>query len=231
MYSINSPQISQYEISYMDGKYFCLQDSMLMFLKRLILFSMLMPFALFARAEAHHLSGEVKVEGGKNLKNLIVYLEPAEPSKIRHDPVLHKIMQKGRKFSPDLIVLSPGDKVQFLNDEDREIDHNIYSLSKLKNFDLGLGEKGSILEVTVDNNGSGNFYCSVHKLMEGRLVSLNTRYFVVLEKPGSFILPNVPPGNWIVKIFVSHRRYKSTPINISLTDSSHEAVELKVVKK
>lgn len=202
-----------------------------MSLKRLILFSLLLPFALFAIAEAHHISGEVKVEGDKNLKNLIVYLEPAEPSKTRHKPVLHKIMQKGRRFNPNLIVVSPGDKVQFLNDEDREIDHNIYSLSKLKNFDLGLGEKGSVLEVTVDKNGSGNFYCSVHKLMEGRLVSLNTRHFVVLEKPGSFILPNVPPGNWVVKMFVSHRRYKSNPINISVSDSSHEAIELKVVKK
>ena len=202
-----------------------------MFLKRLILFSVFLSFALFAKVEAHHISGEVKVEGGKNLKNLIVYLVPAKPSNIQQDPVVHKIMQKGRRFSPDLIVVSPGDKVQFLNDEDREIDHNIYSLSKLKNFDLGLGEKGSVLEVTVDKNGSGNFYCSVHKLMEGRLVSLNTRHFVVLEKPGSFILPNIPPGNWTVKMFVSHRRYKSTPINISVTDSSHEAVELEVVKK
>jgi plastocyanin len=202
-----------------------------MFLKRLILLSVFLPFALFARAEAHHISGEVKVEGDKNLKNLIVYLEPADSSKTQRDPVVHKIMQKGRRFSPDLIVVSPGDKVQFLNDEDREIDHNIYSLSKLKNFDLGLGEKGSVLEVKVDKNGSGNFYCSVHKLMEGRLVSLNTRHFIVLEKPGSFILSNVPPGNWVLKMFVSHRRYKFTPINISVTGSSHEAVELKVVKK
>ncbi len=202
-----------------------------MFLKRLILFSVLIPLALYASADAHHISGEVKVEGDKNLKNLIVYLEPADSSKTQYEPVVHKIMQKGRRFSPDLIVVSPGDKVQFLNDEDREIDHNIYSLSKLKSFDLGLGEKGSVLEVSVDKNGSGNFYCSVHKLMEGRLVSLNTRHFVVLEKPGSFILPNIPPGKWIVKMFVSHRRYKSAPLNISVTDSSHEAVELKVVKK
>lgn len=202
-----------------------------MFLKKLILFSVFIPLAFYASAEAHHISGEVKVEGDKNLKNLIVYLEPEGPSTTQYEPVVHKIMQKGRRFSPDLIVVSPGDKVQFLNDEDREIDHNIYSLSKLKNFDLGLGEKGSVLEVKVDKNGSGNFYCSVHKLMEGRLVSLNTRHFVVLEKPGSFILPNIPPGKWIVKMFVSHRRYKFNPISISVSDSSHEAVELKVVKK
>ena len=134
-----------------------------MSLKRLIMFSLLLPFVLFGRVEAHHISGEIKVEGDKNLKNMIVYLEPAEPSKTRHKPVLHKIIQKGRKFNPDLIVVSPGDKIQFSNDEDREIDHNIYSLSKLKNFDLGFGEKGSVLEVIVDTYGSEIFYCSVHQ--------------------------------------------------------------------
>lgn len=188
-------------------------------------------FSLSGLAQAHHLSGKIEVEGGKNLKNLIVYLEPADLSKLQLKPKLHKIMQKGRQFNPNLLVVSPGDKIQFLNDEDREIDHNIYSLSRLKNFDLGLGERGSILEVTLNKKGSGNFYCSVHKLMEGRIISLNTRHFVVLENPGSFILPNVPSGDWIVKVFVFHRRYKSTPTKISLGDSLHENVELKVIKK
>ena len=182
-------------------------------------------------AQAHHLSGKIEVEGGKNLKNLIVYLEPADSSKLKLESKLHKIMQKVRQFNPDLLVVSPGDKVQFLNDEDREIDHNIYSLSRLKNFDLGLGERGSVLEVTVDKNGSGNFYCSVHKLMEGRMISLNTRYFTVLEKPGNFVLPNIPSGDWVVKVFVFHRRYKAVPVNITLNASSHENIELKVVKK
>jgi plastocyanin len=188
-------------------------------------------FSITGIARAHHLNGKIEVEGGKNLKNLIVYLEPADSSKLKLEPMLHKIMQKGRQFNPDLLVISPGDKIQFLNDEDREIDHNIYSLSRLKNFDLGLGERGSVLEVTVDKNGSGNFYCSVHRLMEGRMISLNTRYFTVLEKPGNFVLPNIPSGDWVVKVFVFHRRYKAVPINITLNASSHGDIELKVVKK
>jgi plastocyanin len=198
---------------------------------KILFYTVIIFFTFLGLAQAHHLSGKIEVEGGKNLKNLIIYLEPADSSKLRLEPKLHKISQKGRQFNPDLLVVSPGDKVQFLNDEDREIDHNIYSLSRLKNFDLGLGEKGSVLDVSIDKNGSGNFYCSVHKLMEGRMISLNTRYFTVLEKPGSFILPNIPSGDWVVKVFVFHRRYKAIPINITLNASSHENIELKVVKK
>ena len=200
--------------------------------KKIILsYAALFSFVITSLAHAHHLNGKIEVEGGKNLKNLIIYLEPADSSKLKLKPKLHKIMQKGRQFNPDLLVVSPGDKVQFLNDEDREIDHNIYSLSRLKNFDLGLGERGSVLDVTIDKIGSGNFYCSVHKLMEGRMISLNTRYFTVLEKPGNFILPNIPSGDWVVKVFVFHRRYKVIPVNITLNASSHEDIVLKVVKK
>jgi plastocyanin len=201
--------------------------------KKYFYISWVLFFLLVGNAEADHISGEIKVEGGKALKNLIVYLEPVEPTRVKLDPIVHKVMQKGRRYNPDLIVLSPGDKIQFLNDEDREIDHNIYSLSKFKNFDLGLGERGSVLEVGIDEIGSGNFYCSVHRLMEGRIVSINTRYFSVLEKPGTFMLPDVPPGNWVVKVIVFHKRYKSIsiPISISLDDSSHEGLELLVVKK
>ena len=63
------------------------------------------------------------------------------------------------------------------------------------------------------------------------MISLNTRYFTVLEKPGSFELPNIPSGDWVVKVFVFHRRYKAIPKNITLNASSHEDIELKVVKK
>jgi plastocyanin len=198
---------------------------------KILFYTAIFFFNITGLTQAHHLNGKIEVEGGKNLKNLIIYLEPANSSKLKLEPKLHKILQKGRQFNPDLLVVSPGDKVQFLNDEDREIDHNIYSLSRLKSFDLGLGERGSTLEVAIDKNGSGNFYCSVHKLMEGRMISLNTRYFTVLEKPGNFILPNIPSGNWVVKVFVFHRRYKVIPVNIKLNASSHEDIELKVVKK
>ncbi len=198
---------------------------------KILLYTLLFLFSVSTLAQAHHLNGKIEVEGGKTLKNLIIYLEPADSSKLKLEPKLHKILQKGRQFNPDLLVVSPGDKVQFLNDEDREIDHNIYSLSRLKNFDLGLGERGSVLDITIDKNGAGNFYCSVHKLMEGRMISLNTRYFTILERPGKFILPNIPAGDWIVKVFVFHRRYKVVPVTITLNAASHEEIELKVVKK
>ncbi len=178
---------------------------------------------------AHSLNGTVRVEGSKALKNLVVYLIPKRPGQITASNRTHDVSQKGRKFNPNLIVVYRGDSVRFLNDENREIDHNVYSLSKAATFDLGLAEKGSILKKDFDQPGRVNFYCSVHKRMEGKLVALPSPYFAVLEKPGDFILEGVPKGEWELTAVVFHRRYKPQPVAIKSLDGGN--IILEIVKK
>ncbi|MEE9258046.1 MAG: hypothetical protein V3U37_00770, partial [Nitrospinaceae bacterium] len=160
-------------------------------------------------AKGSAVNGSIAVEGNKKLRNVIIYLQPDNPGSHHPKSRTHKVSQKGRAFNPSLLVIADGDLVQWLNDEDKEIDHNIYSLSKIQTFDLGLGNKGSVLEKGFDSSGRLNYFCSVHKTMEGKLVVLPTRYYTVLKKPGNFILPDIPPGKWKLKAVVFHRRYKA----------------------
>ncbi len=182
-------------------------------------------------ASPRHLKGKVNVEGGKTLKDIIVFLEPVGGTISPHSPQKFKVSQKGRKFLPSILVITQGDTVQYLNDEDREIDHNIYSLSQPNTFDLGLGERGTILEEQFSQTGKINYFCSVHKLMGGKVIVLPTRYFARLNKPGSFILPDVPDGKWKINVFVSHRRFKFNPIEIIVGGSPIGDLEINVVKK
>ncbi len=179
-----------------------------------------------------HLKGTVSVEGGKKLRNLVVYLERVGSS-MKFSAKNHQIRQKGRHFQPFLTVILVGDTLQYLNDEDKEIDHNIYSLSDIANFDLGLGSKGTVLEHTFARQGNLNFFCSVHKMMEGRVIILPTRFFSILEQPGSFILTDVPPGKWKINILVLHKRFKGLPkkINIKAKGDSDINLDLKVIRK
>ena len=177
------------------------------------------------------LMGKVHVEGDKGLQNLIIYLEPLGESNRKKLSSIHRVTQKGRQFKPNLVVAILGDTIQYLNDEDKEIDHNIYSLSRPLPFDLGLGERGSVLEMKVKIAGQINFFCSVHKRMEGKLVILPSEYYAVLEEPGSFILPDVPKGKWRVRVYVAHRRYKAIPFEISVDGSPLKEIILEVVKK
>lgn len=176
-------------------------------------------------------NGAIEVEGKKKLRNVIVYLVPADLSALKLQARKHKVTQKGRKFDPPLLVISLGDSVQWLNDEEKEIDHNIYSLSKAKTFDLGLGEKGSILEQGFKAGGNVVYFCSVHKTMDGRVVILPTRFYAVLKKPGSFILPNIPAGTWTLSAVVFHRRFKAEPVNISLGKDPVKDVVLKISRR
>ena len=56
------------------------------------------------------------------------------------------------------------------NDEEREIDHNVYSLSEGNKFDIGLAPRGESDLVQFDSPGIVKFFCSVHKNMEGTIV-------------------------------------------------------------
>jgi plastocyanin len=157
-------------------------------------------------------SGVVSVQGNKSLSNIIVYLENKNGSALASSYSTHEVVQRRLRFRPRLNIVVQGDLGKFLNIENREIGHNVYSLSGIKTFDLGLAERGSKLEMTLEKPGVLNYYCSVHKLMEGRMVALPTRPYVKLEKPEAFEITGVPSLNWILKAIIFHRRYKANSL-------------------
>ncbi len=69
--------------------------------------------------------------------------------------------------------------------------------------------------------------------MEGRVIILPTRFFSILEQPGSFTLIDVPPGQWKINILVLHKRFKGLPkeINIDAKGDGDISLDLKVVRK
>lgn len=204
-------------------------------LKKLIIYTASLLFLFFSLDFQEALakptiSGKVFVQDNKDLSKIIVYLE-SKTSNYSKPPSSHKIEQRRLKFMPSLKILVKGDLVNFLNLEKRRIDHNVYSLSEISKFDLGLGEKGTTLKKVFDKPGVLNFYCSVHKLMEGRLVVLPTHYYTVLNKPGTFEIKEVPPGKWTLKAVLFHRRYKAMPIEIKLDEKDVKDIKLSIIKK
>lgn len=178
---------------------------------------------------AQSVSGHV--EAPAQVKQLVVYLQAESAVKPGQAQQLHRVSQKETEFHSPLTMITAGDKVQWSNDESKEIDHNIFSLSPLASFDLGLGEKGSKLEQTFKNTGVVNYYCSVHKKMEGRIIILPNRYYQALNRPGDFLIDNVPEGNWILNAVVLHLRYKAEPVKLSIGKAPVTNLTLKIIKK
>lgn len=178
---------------------------------------------------AQSVSGHV--EAPAQVKQLVVYLQAEGAMKPNPAQKIQVVSQKDTTFHSPLTVIAAGDKVQWSNDESKEIDHNIFSLSPLTSFDLGLGEKGSKLEQAFKNTGVVNYYCSVHKNMEGKIIILPDRYYQVLDRPGDFVIDNLPEGNWTLNAVVLHLRYIAEPIKLTVGKAPVKNLTLKIVKK
>ncbi len=194
-------------------------------------FGVLLAFGFtVGNVEAGTVKGLIAVDGGKKIRNLIIYLEPADGQSIGGGEEV-TVSQKNSAFDPPFNVVVKGRKVLFSNDEEKLIDHNVYSLSELAKFDIGLNGKGTVKEVPFNEVGSFKFYCSVHKTMEGVIGVVPTPYFAKLSKPGEFKIDNVPPGKWTIKAMISHRRYNAEPVEQEVAEGAPTAVQLTVSKK
>jgi plastocyanin len=199
-------------------------------MKKFIFYFLLAYLSVQQPVAAQSVSGHI--DSPEQVKQLVVYLQAKDSSvKLNQSQKTALVSQKDTEFRPSLTAIAAGDKVQWTNDEDKDIDHNIFSLSPLTSFDLGLGEKGSKLEQVFKNAGVVNYYCSVHKNMEGKVIILPNRYYQLLERPGDFSIDNLPEGNWILNAVVLHLRYKAEPVQLTVGKTPIKDLTLKIVKK
>jgi len=85
---------------------------------------------------------------------MVVYLVPDDNQTIVPPKETAKISQKDAHFAPSMLIICVGQSVDFLNDEERLIEHNVFSNSPTKQFDLGLYKPGEGRTVTFDKTGA-----------------------------------------------------------------------------
>lgn len=72
--------------------------------------------------------------------------------------------QQGRMFSADRVAIKAGETLTFLNDDN--VPHNIASLSKGNEFNLGSQPPGTSTEVTFTEAGEVQVFCAIHPRMK-----------------------------------------------------------------
>jgi plastocyanin len=73
------------------------------------------------------------------------------------------IGQHGRRFSIDGVVVKKGMALTFLNDD--TVPHNVVSISKGNEFDLGSQRPGIATDVTFTTAGEVDVICAIHPRM------------------------------------------------------------------
>jgi plastocyanin len=179
-------------------------------------------------------AGRFSAEGGRPLPETIVYLESTDPARKFDVPRTSvRVSQKDAKFTPSLIVIAAGQSVDFRNDEGRPIEHNVFSRSPAKSFDLGLYRPGSGDKlVTFDTPGAVRLFCSIHRYMDGVVYVCPTPFFAkVSPKDGSYRIEKVPPGGYRVKTWQRNQRFPELEAPVSVSASGEAAVNLQFARK
>jgi len=164
-----------------------------------------------------HTEFVVTGEGG-SLANVFVYVKsgldgmsfpaPSEPVELD---------QQGCLYHPHVIGLQVGQPLEIVNSDDTL--HNIHAMPKKnKEFNIGQPVKGLRTEHTFDvPEVMIPFKCDVHKWMNSYAGVLDHPYFAVTSSDGTFELPNLPPGDYVVEAW--QERLGTKEMNVTVPAS------------
>jgi plastocyanin len=176
--------------------------------------------------------GTVIAESEVPLSEMVIYLESPDANRkfaLPEKPV--QISQKGAKFAPPMTVICVNQSVDFLNDEDRPIEHNVFSNAPAKRFDLGLYRPGESRSVKFDKPGPVFLYCSIHRYMDGVIYVAPTPFTSRVSADGKYQIDNVPPGTWMVKTWQRRRRFAEQSISVMLEASKPQTIDMELKHK
>jgi plastocyanin len=127
-------------------------------------------------------------------ERVVVYLEGDLPSQT--GAITVEIVQDNRRFVPDTLWIPVGSTVSFPNLD--PVFHNVFSLSKPKEFDLGNYPKGHTRTVVFQKPGVVFVNCHLHPNMSAAIVISPNRWGVKTGPDGKFTLAAVPPGSYTI---------------------------------
>lgn len=137
----------------------------------------------------------------RGAQNVVVWLNPLTDVPPEPKPPAQplRLVQKNKSFEPHVLVVPVGSIVEFPNHD--PFFHNVFSLFEGKRFDLGLYEAGSTRDVHFDRPGISYIFCNIHPQMSAVIVALDTPYYGIPSSRGEIVIPDVPPGRYIMHVF------------------------------
>jgi plastocyanin len=144
-------------------------------------------------------SRESSVRKKKDFSGVAVWLEPSAGKPSPPSPLHARMIQKDKTFSPHILAIPTGSTVDFPNFD--PIFHNVFSTYDGQIFDLGLYRPGTSKSVTFTKQGIVRVFCNIHSSMSAIIAVLDTPYFDVSKKDGSFELRDVPWGEYRLRVF------------------------------
>jgi plastocyanin len=130
----------------------------------------------------------------------VVYLETAPRGAFDVPSDRHARMdQRNETFIPHVLAVTAGTWVDFPNG-DRTY-HNVFSLSKANEFNLGRYAAGRSKSVKFDQPGVVRVFCEIHSHMNAFILVFAHRFFAVTDDEGRYRIDGVPPGTYTLVVW------------------------------
>jgi plastocyanin len=125
----------------------------------------------------------------------VVYLDSAPRGAFEPVETPRAVMdQRGERFIPHVLAITTGTIVDFPNSD--HIYHNVFSLSKTRQFDLGRYAAGHSKPVRFDRPGVVRVFCDIHSHMNAFILVFSHPFFSLTDNDGRYRIDNVPPGTY-----------------------------------
>ena len=149
-----------------------------------------------------------RLAAGSERRNVVVYLRNVRPQPVA--PMRVAIRQRDETFTPRVAAVTIGSEVEFPNDD--PIYHNVFSLSRVKNFNLGRYPRGETRRVRFDRTGVVKVFCEIHSHMSATVMVFDHPWFAVPDDAGQFEITGMPAGDRQVTAW--HERLGDTTVNV-----------------
>lgn len=133
-------------------------------------------------------------------RTAVVYLDSAprqafdelRPGRARMD-------QRAEQFVPRVLAVTAGTVVEFPNSD--QTFHNVFSLSRVRTFDLGRYAPGRTGSVRFDRPGIVPVSCDIHSHMSAYILVFGHPFFAITRAGGEYAIPGVPPGSYTLRVW------------------------------
>ena len=168
-----------------------------------------------------------KLKKKKDMSGVVVYItgfKNEAPEKVPD------IVQKNKKYSPDILPVVAGQKVRFPNRD--KIYHNVFSISPIKSFDLGQYKSTEPPKlVTFEKPGLVPVYCNIHPKMFTYVVVLENTAYALTDKDSADHIKDLPPGTYTLNAWLPQAKRVSQEIVVRPGQKTEIHLEIKEILK
>jgi plastocyanin len=153
------------------------------------------------------------------LRHVVVFLKGAPARSVSARRV--DIRQRGEQFLPRVVAVPVGSEVGFPNDD--PFYHNVFSLARIRSFNLGRFPKGQSRSVRFGKPGIVKVFCDIHSHMTATVMVFDHPWFAVPDDEGRFEIADLPAGEH--EITAWHERLGDTTMRARVEAGGTASIE------